>query len=69
MVFVAVFYFSQIGIYDGRHGCGGHDKTIVVLSEGQSIANTIGRIIAKNSFYLVHSSHHWIKHHIVSKQL
>ena len=42
VVFVAVFYSSQISIYDGRHGCGGHDKTIVVLSEGQSIANTIG---------------------------
>ena len=39
MVFVAVFYFSQISIYDGRHGCGGHDKTIVVLSEGQSIGH------------------------------
>ena len=39
MVFVAVSYSSQISIYDGRQGCGGHDKTIVVLSEGQSIGH------------------------------
>ena len=30
MVLVAVFYPSQISIYDGRHGCGGHDKTVLV---------------------------------------
>ena len=39
MVFVAVSYSSQISIYDGRQGCGGHDKTIVVLSEGPSIGH------------------------------
>ena len=30
MVFVAVSYSSQISIYDGCHGCGGHDKTIAL---------------------------------------